>query len=151
MAGIYRQIQDDVIPLWTTAWGAHPTVPAYWRANDAEVLPDPITTPYFFRNEVEFGRESVIGYGGGLGRNLRAQFGSVILHSFVGRHVQSEATALDLLADAAAAYRSKSITDALSNQLSFLGDGSGFDIGPVDDGNWFVRGLLIVFEYRFTG
>lgn len=145
MSGLYRDIRDGITMLWTAGW-AHSDVPVYWRSNDADPLPDPRDTSYFMRNEVDFGRETMRAFGGGRAANERAQFGSVVLRVFAGRGVGNEDTALDLMADAMQIFRS-----VRSGNLSFIGEGSGFDAGPTEDGNWFMRGSLMVFEYRFTG
>ena len=150
-AGLHRSLRDDILALWTAA-AIDPTVPVYWRTDDFEPLPDPSTVPHFFRNEVSFGREKVMAFGGGNGKNLKAQFGSVVMRLFTARALGSEDVALDLMSAGLAAFRSKRITaDALGNDLSFVGDGSGFDQGQTEDGNWFMRGSLMVYEYRFLG
>jgi hypothetical protein len=46
------------------------------------------------------------------------------------------------MADAVAAFRSKGITDAAGNVLSFIGEGSGFDVQPTEVSNWTTRGVL---------
>lgn len=145
MPGLYLTIQQAVISLWTPAW-THPEVPVYWRFNDADPLPDPSDVAHFMRNEVDYGRERLMAFGGGRLANERSQFGSVILRVFASRAQRSEDTALDLMADAVGVFRSQRVGD-----LSFIGEGSGFIDGPSDDGNWFVRGCLVVFEYRFLG
>lgn len=145
MSGLYLTISDAIQSLWTAGW-SHSSVPAYWRANDADPLPDPASISHFIRNEVDFGRERVTAFGGGRFANERSQFGSVLITVWASRALQSEDTALDLLADAAAIFRS-----VRSGNLSFIGEGSGFTGGPSEDGNWFVRGAMTVFEYRFTG
>ena len=149
-AGLYRTIRDDVLAVFDAAW-AHSDVPVYWRSNDSEPLPDPSDVPHFLRNEVDFGRETLLAFGGGRGANLKVQFGSVLLRVFAARALGDEDRALDLMADAMAAFRSQRITDAVGNDLSFIGEGSGFDVAPTEDGNWFTRGALMVFEYRFRG
>ena len=148
--GLYRTIRDDIVALFDAAW-AHPDVPVYWRSNDFEPLPDPSDVPHFLRNEVDFGRETLAAFGGGVGANLRIQFGSVLIRVFAARALGDEDHALDLMANATAAFRSQRITDAAGNDLSFIGEGSGFDVQPTEDGNWFTRGALVVFEYRFRG
>ena len=50
-----------------------------------------------------------------------------------------------------AAFRATRVTDASGFDLSFIGEGSGFEVPPTEDGNWFTRGALTVFEYRFRG
>lgn len=151
MNGLYRQIRDDVLTLWAAKWD-HADVPVFWRSNDLEPLPDPSTANHFFRNEVDFGREATIGFGGGNHANFKAQYGSVILLCFTARAYGDEDVALDLMGDAMGVFRSERLpADPLGNDLSFVGDGSGFGSGPSEDGNWFFRGSMIVFEYRFRG
>jgi len=58
-----------------------------------------------------------------------------------------EDEALDLMDAAATIYRSVRTMDG---NLSFI-DGSGFDVGPTEDGNWYGRGQQIMFEMRFQG
>jgi hypothetical protein len=149
-AGLYRTIRDDVLALFEAAW-SHPDVPVYWRSNDREPLPDPSDVSHFLRNEVDFGRETLAAFGGGAGANLRVQFGSVLIRVFAARALGDEDRALDLMADAMAAFRSQRVTDPAGNDLSFIGEGNGFDVQPTEDGNWFTRGALVVFEYRFRG
>ena len=43
------------------------------------------------------------------------------------------------------------VTDAAGNDLSFIGAGSSFDVQPTENGNWFTRGAMVVFEYRLRG
>lgn len=149
MSGLYRTIHEQIEALWNAGW-THADVPVVWRANAPDSRPDPGLTPHFLRNEVQFGRETIIAYGGGPGRNFRALFGSVLFYIFSARAEQDEDTGLDLMADAVAIYRSQRVGD-----LSFIGDHSGFDVGPdqqpLEDGNWFVRGAMVVFQYRFQG
>jgi hypothetical protein len=150
-AGLHRQLRDDVIAMWTAGWTVT-TVPAFWRSDDLQPLPDPSSAPHFFRNEVDFGREAIIAFGNGRGDNLKAQFGSVMLRIFSSRMMGNEDDALDYISAALAIYRSqRNPPDPLGNDLSFIGEGSGFDQGPTEDGNWFMRGALMVFEYRFRG
>lgn len=149
-AGLHRTLRDTAVGLFEAGW-AHPTVPVYWRANDAEPLPDPHDVNVFVRNEVEFGRETVMAYGGGRLANQRALFGSVLVRVYAARYIQSEDVALDLMSDALACFRSQRVVDALGNTLSFIGEGSGFDVDPTEDGNWFIRGAMTVYEYRFIG
>jgi hypothetical protein len=145
MPGLYRTISAAITTLWDSGW-SHSDVPVFWRANDAEVLPDPSDHSYFLRNEVDFGRETVRAFGGGRMSNERAQFGSVVMRVFAARSVGDEDTALDLMADAMQIFRS-----VRSGDLSFIGEGSGFDEGPDESGLWFIRGSLMVFEYHFLG
>jgi hypothetical protein len=151
MAGLYRTIRDDILGLWTAGW-THTDVPVFWRSDDLEPRPDPSDTVHFFRNEVDFGREILIASGGGRFKNLKSQYGSVVLRVFTSRAIASEDAALDLFQDAMAIFRSQRLQpDQLGNDLSFVGEGSGFDTGPEEDGSWFIRGGLMVFEYRFPG
>lgn len=150
MSGIYRTIRDEIESIWTANW-PNPSVPVYWREADADPIPDPSVVPNWLRNEIDFGRERVRAYGGGLGANERVKFGSVIIRVFADRGALNDDTALDLLSDAEAVFRSRRTTD-----LSFIGEMSGFDEDagidpPHEDGNWFMRGSLVVFEYRFVG
>lgn len=143
--GVYKQIRDAVEGIWDAGW-TRLDVPVYWRSNDADPLPDPSTIDHFFRNEVSFGQETVVASGGGRFATERLQFGSVLIRCFVSRTLQDEDEMLNLLADAMKLYRS-----VKQGQLSFIGTGSGFNEGPTEDGNWFYRGTLTVFEFRFQG
>lgn len=145
MSGLYRTIRDEIQALWTASW-THGDVPVHWRENDADVEDDPSLVSHFLRNEFSPGRERVMAFGGGRYANERSQFGAVIISVWAARGVRHEDTALDLMADAVAVFRSYS-----SGTLSFIGEGSGFIQGPSEDGNWFVRTTQVVFEYRFTG
>lgn len=154
MSGLYRSISADVLALWSATWNVDPSVvPAYWRSNSTDPAPSPVAFAHFMRNEIDFGRETVLGYGGGAGHNERAQFGSVLLRIFTARDVGNEDDALDYLGLATNAFRSKRAAGSYAggSELSFVGPGSGFDAGPTEDGNWFFRGVLVVFEYRFRG
>ena len=150
--GLYRAIRDDILALFNAGW-THPDVPVFWRSDDLEPRPDPSDVAHFMRNEVDFGRETILAYGGGRATNLKAQFGSVNLRIFTARATANEDEALDLMHDAMAAFRSQRVVGSytVGSDLSFVGDGSGFDAGPTEDGNWFMRGALIVFQYRFRG
>ena len=150
MPGLYRTIRDDVEGIWTAAW-TQPAIPVFWRDNDPQPVPDPVSTQHFFRNEVDFGLERIIAFGGGRHANFRCQYGSVILRCFTSRMIGDEDEALDLLDSAVALFRSQRETDGSNNDLSFIGQGSGFDWGPGEDGNWFMRSVMLVFEYRFYG
>ncbi len=151
MAGLYLSIKTDILALWSAGWTQ--SIPVYWRDDDADPLPDPSTVAQWMRNEIDFGKEEVLAYGSGRGANLKAQFGSVVLRMFTARSALSEDAALDLMHDAMAVFRSQRVPGSYGtgSELSFIGPGSGFDAGPSEDGNWFYRGALMVFEYRFQG
>ncbi len=148
------------LPYWSIRqqikdrWAAEPSLAdwtVYWRGTDA--FPKVNTTEaVFFRNTVEFGRETVLAYGNGDGTNLRAQFGSLLVRCFVPL-VSADCDDLVLywLGNAMDVFRGKSWTDTDGNTLSFIGEGSGFDVEPQTQGNWFARGTMMVFEYRFNG
>lgn len=146
---LYRDIRDQILSVWTANW-THTDVPVYWRSNDADPLPDPSDTAHFLRNEIEFDRERIVGFGGGRGQNLKCLQGTVLFYVFSSRQLQNEDVGLDLLSDAVAAFRSQRV-----GGLSFLGDTYSFDAAqeqsPEEAGNWFVRGTFVVFEYRFNG
>jgi len=149
MSGIYRTLRDQILSIWTANW-THTTVPVLWRENDPEPLPDPQTSPHFLRNEIVFGRERIRAFGGGQFSNERFKYGSVIVRVFASRALQTDDTQLDLLSDAEAVFRSQRV-----GELTFIGDVSGYDEDasvqpPEENGNWFMRGSLIVFEYRFV-
>jgi hypothetical protein len=155
--GIYRTIRDAIVEVWNQRW-PNATVQVTWRANEVIPALDPVSggrdgngTPHFFRNEIDFGRESVIAFGGGPGQNQRVQFGSVMMRCFTSILLGDEDDALDLLDDATRVFRSYRTIDRDGADLSFIGEGSGFDWGPDENGVWFVRGALQVFEYRFLG
>jgi len=157
MDDLYLVIKQAVMAAWTESW-TRTDVPVLWRENEPLPLIDPVSgtsgngmgLPYFFRNEVDFGREEVIAFGGGRYRNLRVQYGSVILRQFASVTIGSEDEALRLISAATAIFRSyrKQQDDW---DLSFIGSGSGFDWGPTENGVWFTRGYLEVFAFRFPG
>ena len=145
--GLYRIVRDSVVSLWDAGW-LRSDVPVYWRGAGPVPLPDPNVDPLFFMdNEIDFGRETIRAFGGGRGANDRCLFGSVLLRVFSARSLMNEDDALDLMDAAAAIYRSVRTSDG---NLSFI-DGSGFDVGPTEDGNWFGRGQSVFWELRFTG
>jgi hypothetical protein len=75
--------------------------------------------------------------------NLRIQFGSVLIRVFASRALGGlgdEDRALDLMANAMAAFRSERVTAAQGDDLNFIGQGSGLDVPPIEDGNWFTPG-----------
>ena len=145
--GLYKLIRDSIEDVWDDGWTHSGTeVPVYWRSNDADPLPDPSSVSHFLRNEVSFGREAAVAYGGGRFRTERLQFGSIVIRVFASRAVRDEDTLLNLLSDAMEVFRSKR-----EGSISFIGPGSGFDEGATEDGNWFYRASLQVFEYRFQG
>jgi hypothetical protein len=153
MIDLYVTIRDDIIAVWNAGW-TRTDVPVLWRGDQPLPKIDPVNgngMPHFFRNEIDFGREEIIGFGGGRFQNYRVQFGSVIMRSFTSMALGDEDEALSLLSSATAIFRSYRTQDAAGGDLSFIGTGSGFDWGPTEDGVWFTRGLLTVFEYRFPG
>jgi hypothetical protein len=156
--GVYRQIRDAIVERWNNVW-PNQLIEVSWRSNQVLKAFDPAFgghngngTSHFLRNEIDFGRESVIAFGGGAGKNQRVQYGSVMLRLFTSILIGDEDEALDLMDDATAVFRSyRSVDTQTGNDLSFIGEGSGFDWGPDENGVWFVRGALTVFEYRFLG
>jgi hypothetical protein len=130
---------------------SHPEVPVYWRENDLEPRPDPSSVSHFFRNEIDAGSESIAAYSGGRTQNEKCQRGAVVLRIFTSRALADEDAALDLMHDAMEIFRSQRHIDSMGNDLSFVGGGSGVDLGPSEDGNWFIRGARMAFEYRFRG
>lgn len=145
--GLYRIVRDATLALWNASW-IRLDVPVYWRGTGPTPLPDPNADPmYFLDNEIDFGREIVRAFGGGRNANDRCLFGSVLLRVFAARSLMEEDEALDLMDAAAAIYRSTRTADG---NLSFI-NGSGFDVGPTEDGNWYGRGQSVFFEMRFIG
>lgn len=153
---LYLVIRDDIMSAWNLGW-AHPEIPVFWNSNSPIPDPDPLGdgqhlgSVNFFRNDIEFGLEEIIAFGAGRGANLRVQYGSVVMRSFTSALVQDEDASLKLMSAAMAVWRGYRVTDSNGNDLSFIGSGSGFEQGPTEDGVWFMRGSLAVFEYRFTG
>jgi hypothetical protein len=150
MTGLYTDVRALILAQWAAGW-TRTDVPAHWRDNDPEPLPDPSTTPYFFRNEIDFGRERVRAFGGGRFANERVKYGSVLLRVFAARYLQTDTEALDLLWAAESIFRS-----TRQGNLSFIGGASGFDVDTEqkpewEAGNWYMRASLVVFEYRFIG
>jgi hypothetical protein len=156
---LYLNIRDDIRAVWDANW-SRTDVPVLWRGSDLMPIPDPGRSngrdrqrgpQHFFRNEIDFGAEEVTAIGGGRGKNLRTQYGSLVLRSFSALSIGEEDEALRLMGAATAIFRSYREQDAHGGDLSFIGSGSGFDWGPTEDGNWFMRGALCVFQYRFLG
>lgn len=58
---------------------------------------------------------------------------------------------LDPVADASGRIPVQSVTIAQRDDLSFINEGSGFEVPRTEDGNWFTRGALTVFDDRFRG
>lgn len=151
MSDLYSCIVTDIEGIFAANFSYGGVVVA-WRDNDAEPRPDPGATPLYLRNEVHFGREKVIAFGGGLGANERLQFGSVSFICFSSRATGNENALLATLSQAMGAVRGKVVPGSYgTSTLSFIGDGSGFDVDAEENGNWFVRGCRFSFEYRFRG
>lgn len=134
-------------------WGERPygtDFQTFWRGEDEGRLPK-LDVLNFFRGEISFGRETILGFGAGNGQNLRAQFGSVRIVSYTARQKHQEEDNLYWLGVAMDAFRGVRRTDDYGNHISFIGEGSGFDVEPIMEGNWYARGALQVFEYRFLG
>ena len=55
------------------------------------------------------------------------------------------------MADAMGAFRSKRVTIAQGDGVSSINEGGGFEAPRTEDGNWFTRRVLTVFEYRLRG
>lgn len=143
--GIYRQVRDQIANIFNANW-MHPEVQVYWRENIPDPLPSPQDGEHFLMLEVDPGRESIMAFGAGRFENERALFGSLRIYVFSARSLRSEDVTLDLLAESVAIFRS-----LREGNLSFIGDGSSFSEGATDDGGWYMRGSLVVFEYRFVG
>jgi hypothetical protein len=141
---------------WAVRW-TRTDVPVLWRDNDPLPHPDPLFprtgssggASHWFRNELDFGMEEVAEFGGGRGQNIRVQYGSLLMRCFTSMLVDNEDEALVLLSEASRVFRGYRATDANGCQLSFLESGTGLEWAPTDDGVWFMRGLLAVFEFRF--
>ena len=147
---VYGDIDAQVRSIWAAGW-THADVPTFWRTQEAGVLPDPRVTPHFMRNELTYGRENTVGFGGGRFANEKVKHGSVVVRVFSDVNLANDTVALGLLSDAEAVFRS-----LRSGALSFIGGMSGFDdddsnASLVDAGNWTMRGSLIVWQYRFNG
>ena len=151
MADLYSCIVSDIEGLFSANF-TRDDVTVAWRDNDAEPRPDPATVPQYLRAIVNFGQERVMAFGAGFGNNDRVQFGSVSFIGFTARSLGSETTLLSFLSDAMKAVRGQVISGSYgSSVLSFIGNGSGFDVEAEENGNWFVRGSRFAFEYRFVG
>ena len=147
----YGDIDALVRSIWAAGWAAHPDVPTFWRAQEVGVLPDPRVTPHFMRNELTYGRETTVAFGGGRFAASKVKNGSVVMRVFSDVNLANDTVALGLLSDAEAVFRS-----LRTGALSFIGGMSGFDeddsnAALVDAGNWTMRGSMVVWEYRFTG
>ena len=104
-----------------------------------------------FTADIGQGEEVVRAFGGGQYDNERSQFGQVLISVAAARSLQTERTALELLSDAMAVYRSERIAVGATGDLTFLSDNSGTGGAVLEEGNWFVRRTYQVFEYRFRG
>lgn len=154
---LYRTISDEIMLAFMTQW-PRSDVPVLWRDNDPLPHPDPIYGPvgrngrgarHFLRNELDFGAEGVAEVAGGRGRNIRAQYGSLIMRVFSSIMLENENEALELASIASNIFRDYRMIDANGCQLIFLESGTGLEWAPTEDGVWFMRALLAVFEYRF--
>jgi hypothetical protein len=156
-ADLYVTISNEIMLAWNLAWPRR-EVPVLWRDNDPLPHPDPLFprngatgggVTHYFRNELDFGMEEVAEFGGGRKHNIRVQYGSLLMRCFTSMLVDNEDEALSLISDASRVFRGYRATDANGCQLSFLESGTGLEWAPTDDGVWFMRGLLAVFEFRF--
>jgi hypothetical protein len=152
MADLYLCVRNDVEALFAANW-SEPGVLVLWRDNDIDPSPDPNVSSSFLRNSVLPGIERTIAYGGGAGANEKILFGTVEFIVFTAQGLQSEDPLLHLLSAAVATVRSRRVdgTYGPGADLSFIGDGSHFDIDPTENGNWYVRGCRMFFQYRFRG
>ena len=149
---LFRDCRTAVKALWTLHWpGAYSAVPVYWHENAANtetaVPDDPADTPRWLHLAVEFDAEGIRAFGGGIGANDRALFGSVIIRVFTGRGA-GEDTALDYLSDALACFVGRRSADG---NLSCIGANTFPAPLAAVDGIWWQRSALASFEYRYQG
>ena len=141
----YRAARDAVQAVWNTHWPGPPTVPVLWHSNGLETVPDVADTPHWLHLAVEFAEERMVAFGGGRLANDRVLRGSVVIRVLAARGA-GEDEALSLLSDAVAVFRSRRV-----GPLSVLGDAVLPEPGASEDGLWWIRSALAVFEFRFQG
>lgn len=141
----YRDARDAVQTVWTANWPAPVGVPVRWHANTEEQVPDVGTTTHWLHLSVEYAEEAIRAFGGGRFANDRVLSGSVVIRVMAARG-EGEDTGLDLLDDAMTTFRSRR-----TGALSFIGDAMIPEPGASEDGNWWVRSAIAVFEFRFQG
>jgi hypothetical protein len=142
-----KNARDAVLAIWAANWSAPSGVSVYWHDGANLTLPDVGTVSYWLHAAVEFDAEDLRAFGGGIGANDRALFGSVTLRLFSALGL-GEDTALQHLDSALAALRGRRSGDG---KLTFYGASSYPQPQAVMDGAWWQRSALLTFEYRFTG
>lgn len=142
---VYRDASDAVRAVWAANWPAPAGVPVRWHMNTEEQVPDVGTTTHWLHLAVEFIEERIRAFGGGRFANDRVLSGSVVIRVFAARG-HGEDTSLGLLSDAMTAFRSRR-----DGNLSFVGEAMIPEPGASEDGNWWVRSAIAVFEFRFQG
>lgn len=141
----YSDARAAIKAAWAGAWTGHDGVPVIWKENTAPVIPDPSEAANWLELEIDTGREQTVAFGGGLHRNEKVLSGSVVVRSYAAIGTGDDAL-FGLLDAALAVFRSRRDGD-----LNFIGQSAGYDQGPSEDGNWFFRAGLAVFEFRFRG
>lgn len=141
----YRAARDAVQALWAEHWACPASVPVLWHSNGLEAVPDVGETPHWLHLAVEFAEERLVAFGGGRLANDRALRGSIVIRVLAARGA-GEDEALSLLSDAVAVFRSRRV-----GPLSVLGDAVLPEPGASEDGLWWIRSALAVFEFRFQG
>lgn len=142
---LYRDIRDAVQAVWAANWPHGATWPVLWHTNELPQVPTAGEATHWLLISLEFGQDAIAAFGGGRLQNEREQDGAVVVRVFA-QQGYGEDTALDLLSDAVAAFRSRR-----EGPLSFIGSISGIDEGGTEDGNWWQRAAVIAFAYRHTG
>ena len=156
---LYVTITNRIMAGWNAGW-TRTDIPVLWRSNDPLPHPDPLFggrrngvqgVNHYFRNEIDFGMEETREHVSGRGRNIRVQYGSLLMRCFTSMMIDNEDEAMRLISSASRVFRSYRSVDADGCSLNFLESGTGLEWGPDDNGVWFMRGLLAVFEFRFPG
>lgn len=142
---VYRAARDAVQDLWAAHWTGPAAVPVLWHSNGLELVPDVTATTHWLHLAVEFAEERLVAFGGGRLANDRVLRGSIVIRVLAARGA-GEDEALSLLSEAVAVFRSHR-----AGPLSFLGDAVLPEPGASDDGSWWIRSALAVFEFRFQG
>lgn len=142
---LYRDIRDAVQAVWAANWPHGATWPVLWHGNELPQVPTAGENTHWLLISLEFGQDAIAAFGGGRLQNEREQDGAVVVRVFA-QQGYGEDTALDLLSDAVAAFRSRR-----EGPLSFIGSISGIDEGGTEGGNWWQRAAVIAFVYRHTG
>ena len=143
----FTDARNAIKAMWTANWPAPSGVPVYWHENIDTTVPDPGDADHWLHVLIEFDGDSLRAFGGGRLKNDRVLYGSITIRVFTARGM-GEDTTLDLLDDASAAFRSRRSADGA---LSCVGD-NPFPAPQADtQGLWWMRSVLVAFEFNYVG